>query len=132
MPASGKGGRSGCVFGNGETKANPIHGADLAVVCVDAIDNPDREIKVGGPEILTHNEIAAAAFEAAGTELKVIHIPNWVRTALIRMVRIFSGSRVYGPIEFLLTVMAIDMVAPEYGKLRLKEYFESFSDGGMG
>ena len=116
------------LFGNGETKANPIHGADLAVVCADAIEDPNREIKVGGPEVLTHNEIAAAAFEAAGIEPRVTHIPNWVGTAIIKMVRMFSGSKVYGPIEFFLTVMSMDMLAPEYGKYTLKEYFDSLSD----
>ncbi|MDX2439054.1 MAG: hypothetical protein QNK40_00725, partial [Desulfobacterales bacterium] len=52
------------LFGDGELKTNPIHGEDLAAVCVEAIDKPDQEIKVGGPETFTHNKIAAAAFEA--------------------------------------------------------------------
>ena len=54
------------LFGDGELKTNPIHGEDLAAVCVEAIDKPDQEIKVGGPETFTHNKIAAAAFEALG------------------------------------------------------------------
>jgi nucleoside-diphosphate-sugar epimerase len=29
---------------------------------------------------------------------------------------------VYGPIEFFMTVMAMDMVAPEYGRHTLREY----------
>ena len=41
------------LFGNGELRANPIHGEDLAVVCGDAIDTPDKEIEIGGPETLT-------------------------------------------------------------------------------
>jgi uncharacterized protein YbjT (DUF2867 family) len=41
------------LFGDGELKTNPIHGEDLAAVCVDAIDKSDKEIKVGGPE--THS-----------------------------------------------------------------------------
>ena len=116
------------LFGNGELKANPIHGEDLAAVCVDAIENPDQEIKVGGPETLTHNEIAATAFEVIGIKPKITHIPDWVRAAILKVVRIFTGSKVYGPIEFFLTVMAIDMLAPEYGKYTLKEYFTSLRD----
>lgn len=54
------------LFGDGELKTNPIHGEDLAVVCVDAINKPEQEIKIGGPETLTHNEIAAVAFEVLG------------------------------------------------------------------
>jgi uncharacterized protein YbjT (DUF2867 family) len=111
------------LFGDGELKTNPIHGEDLAAVCVEAINNPDQEIKVGGPETLTHNEIAALAFEVLGNKPKITHIPNWVRIAILKMVRLFSGSKVYGPIEFFMTVMAMDMVAPEYGKHTLREYF---------
>lgn len=111
------------LFGNGKLKANPIHGIDLAVVCVNAIENPDKEIKVGGPETLTQNEIAAMAFEAVGIKPKITHIPNWVRVAILKIVKTFTGSKFYGPIEFFLTVMAIDMLAPEYGNHTLKEYY---------
>ena len=115
------------LFGDGELKTNPIHGEDLAAVCVDAIDKPDQEIKVGGPETLTHNEIAATAFEVLGIKPKIIHIPNWVRVAILKMVRLFSGSNVYGPIEFFMTVMAMDMVAPEYGRHTLREHFTNLN-----
>ena len=115
------------LFGDGELKTNPIHGEDLAAVCVDAIDKPDQEIKVGGPETLTHNEIAATAFEVLRIKPKIIHIPNWVRVAILKMVRLFSGSNVYGPIEFFMTVMAMDMVAPEYGRHTLREYFTNLN-----
>lgn len=116
------------LFGNGELKANPIHGEDLAAVCVDAMENADQEIKAGGPETHTYNEIAEIAFEVIGIKPKITHIPNWVRAAILKMVRIFTGSKVYGPIEFFLTVMAIDMLAPEYGNYRLKGYFNSLRD----
>jgi uncharacterized protein YbjT (DUF2867 family) len=115
------------LFGDGELKTNPIHGEDLAVVCVDAIDKSVKEIKVGGPETLTHNEIAAIAFKALGAKPKMTHIPNWVRLVILKMVRLFSGSKVYGPIEFFMTVMAMNMVAPEYGRHTLGEYYHSLN-----
>jgi len=115
------------LFGKGEFKTNPIHGEDLAAVCVDAIETTDAEIRVGGPETLTHKEIAEAAFAALGKETKISHIPDWTRMAILKMVRLFTGSRVYGPIEFFLTVMAMDMIAPEYGKHTLQEYFRHLS-----
>ncbi len=111
------------LFGDGELRTNPIHGEDLAAVCVEALDKPDQEIKIGGPEILTHNQIAALTFEVLGIKPKITHIPNWVRVAILKIVRLFSGSKVYGPIEFFMTVMAMDMVAPKYGRHTLKEYF---------
>lgn len=115
------------LFGDGELKMNPIHGEDLASVCVDAINKSDKEIKAGGPEILTHNEIAAAAFETLGVAPKITHIPHFVRIAALKMVRVLSGSKVYGPIEFFMTVMAMDMVAPEYGRHTLGEYFNTLN-----
>jgi uncharacterized protein YbjT (DUF2867 family) len=115
------------LFGDGELKTNPIHGEDLAAVCVDTIDKSDKEIKVGGPETLTHNDIAAKAFETLGVKPKITHIPNSFRVAVLKMVRLFSGSKVYGPIEFFMTVMAMDMVAPEYGRHTLGEYFNKLN-----
>jgi len=116
------------LFGNGELKVNPIHGEDLATVCVDAIESKDQEIRVGGPETFTHNEIAALAFEALGKKPKVTYIPDWIRVAILKLVRNLTRSQTYGPIEFFLTVMAIDMVAPEYGKCSLTDYFTSLKN----
>ena len=111
------------VFGSGNQKSNPIHGEDLAAICIDAIDGTDRVIRAGGPETLTFNEIASIAFEVAGNEPKITRIPDWTRVSLLKLVQTFTSSKFYGPIEFFLTVASIDMVAPEYGSHRLKEHF---------
>jgi uncharacterized protein YbjT (DUF2867 family) len=111
------------IFGSGEQKINPIHGEDLAAVCVNEIHNTDKVVKVGGPDILTYNEISAIAFEAAGTKPKIIHIPDWARKTVLGCLRVFTSSKFYGPIEFFLTVTAIDMTAPAYGTHRLRDHF---------
>jgi uncharacterized protein YbjT (DUF2867 family) len=111
------------LFGNGELKANPIHGEDLAAVCIDAIDKSDQEILAGGPQTLTQNEIAAIAFNVLDKEPKITYIPGWIRIIILNMIKAFTGSKVYGPIEFFLTVMAMDMLAPEYGKHTLQDFF---------
>lgn len=115
------------VFGSGEQKTNPIHGEDLAAVCINAIDDTAREISAGGPETLTYNEIATLAFEAAGTPAKITHIPDWVRRIILKLTRFLSSSKTYGPIEFFLTVTAMDMTAPEYGTHTLKDFFKSLN-----
>ncbi|NIN61870.1 MAG: NAD(P)H-binding protein, partial [Gammaproteobacteria bacterium] len=61
----------GYVFGSGEYRINPIHGEDLAEVCVNAVDGGEKEINVGGPDVLTHNEILAIAFESLGKPVKI-------------------------------------------------------------
>lgn len=117
------------VFGDGNARANPIHGGDLAALCVDAIDKPDREIRVGGPQTLTQNEIAETAFQVLGARPKIVRIPDWIRVLILALARTFTGPRTYGPIEFFLTVMAIDMMAPERGTYTLKRYFTDLKDG---
>ena len=112
------------LFGDGNLKSNPIHGEDLAEVCVEAINKSEAVIKIGGPETLTQNEISTTAFDVLEKSPKIIYIPDWIRKIAIRLVRTFSGSKTYGPIEFFLTVMSIEMVAPEYGKHTLKDFFK--------
>lgn len=111
------------LFGNGELKSNPIHGADLAEVCVDAIDSTEQEIDIGGPETLTQNDIAGLAFEAAGLKKKITYIPDWVRRAVLKLGKVFMREQKFGPIEFFMTVLAMEMVAPAYGKHRLGQFY---------
>ncbi len=111
------------LFGNGMLKANPIHGKDLAQVCVSAINNNIKEIPAGGPQILTQNEIAVLAFEALRKPVKISHLPDWIRKISLQLARVFMSKAAYGPVEFFLNVMAMDMSAPEYGTHTLKEHF---------
>ncbi len=112
------------LFGNGEYKLNPIHGADLAEVCVLAISQKTKEITVGGPDILTHNEIAEMAFCALGQSPNIIYIPHWIRRAAITGSKLFTSSKRYGPIEFFLTMMGRDIMAPRYGSHRLQDFYK--------
>lgn len=112
------------LFGQGEYKLNPIHGADLAKVVVDTIGTNEREIEVGGPDILTQNEIGALALKAWKRPVRISHIPDWIRRLLIKLLRGLTSSKTYGPYEFFLTMMAADNVAPRYGVHRLKGFFE--------
>jgi uncharacterized protein YbjT (DUF2867 family) len=112
------------LFGSGDYKINPIHGADLAEICINAIQTDEKEIKIGGPQTLTHNKIAGIAFSVSGRNVKITHIPNWLRKCILLLLRTFTNSKIYGPIEFFMTVLSMDLIGPEYGKHTLKEYFE--------
>lgn len=113
------------LFGDGKKEANPIDGEDLAKVCVDAINLSDSEINIGGPEIMTHIEMAKTAFNVINKPIKIMYIPNWGRKSLLWTVQKITNQKTYGPIEFFLTVMSMDMVGQQYGKKTLKEHFES-------
>ncbi|MCO6360859.1 SDR family oxidoreductase [Roseivirga pacifica] len=115
------------VFGNGEQKANPIHGADLSKACVDQIESTDKELEIGGPETFTHNEIAHLAFKAVGKKPRITHVPDWARKLSLKLSKLVMSKSQFGPIEFFLNVMAVDMVAPAYGTQTLEAFFEDLN-----
>lgn len=84
--------KSGRVYliGNGENKINPIHGADLAKVCVDAVTGKEHEIPVGGPVTYSVQEIAELAFSTLGKNPKITRIPLWLAEFAVKAVRPFN------------------------------------------
>ncbi|BDS12308.1 SDR family oxidoreductase [Aureispira anguillae] len=111
------------LFGDGNYQLNPIHGADLAEACVQAIGQKKQELIIGGPDVMTQNELAELALKAWSSKSKIVHLPDWIRKAIIVGMRWFTSSKTYGPIEFFLTAMAADNVAPIYGTHRLVDFF---------
>lgn len=111
------------LFGDGHYKSNPIHGQDLAEFIVSKMDCEENELDVGGPEIFTQNEIAGMAFRVLGEKEKITHIPIWIRDISLKLIRLFTGQKTYGPIEFFMTVMTHDMIATLVGREYLKNYF---------
>lgn len=74
--------------------------------------------------MLTQNELAELALNAWGRPRRIVHFPDVLRQWLLKGMRIFFPSQTYGPIEFFLTMMGQDNVAPRYGKHRLADFFE--------
>lgn len=117
--------KSGTVylFGDGELCLNPIHGEDLAKVCIDAINSGEKEINVGGPDILSQNDIAKLAFNAYSKPVKIVHLPDWIRRSALWLLHTFTNSKTYGPLEFFMTTMVMDMKSPQYGIHKLADFF---------
>lgn len=116
------------LFGDGNQKFNPIHGEDLAKVCVDLINSNQKEVTVGGPDILSLNEISTLALSSLKKPIKIIHLPDWLRRFTIWSLRTFTSVKTYGPLEFFLTLMAKDNIAPTTGKFHLKDFFNEESN----
>ncbi len=119
-----KGGRV-YLFGSGKFKLNPIHGEDLAKVCVDKMIEEVREETVGGMDIFSQNDVAELALRAWEKPIKISHLPDWIRKFTIWLLRTCTSSKTYGPIEFFLTVMANDNIANQYGSKQLEHFFNS-------
>ena len=111
------------LFGDGKLKLNPIHGKDLANEVVKAIGQDKKEINIGGPDLLSHNEIAELALKAYKKPIKVIYLPDWIRKLALWSVRTFTSLKTYGPIEFFMTTMVMDMEAPQFGNHKLEVFF---------
>ncbi|NTW54984.1 MAG: SDR family oxidoreductase [Chlorobaculum sp.] len=110
------------LFGDGANRFNPIHGADLAKVCVDAAENEKRDIDVGGPEIFTYDETNLMAFEALGKNPWITHVPLWVGDAVLFVTGLINKP-LQSVLGFALSVSRIDNVAPATGKRKLADFF---------
>ncbi|WP_204345811.1 SDR family oxidoreductase [Psychroserpens algicola] len=111
------------VFGSGHQKFNPIHGEDLATAIIDALNDKPKEVTIGGPDVLSLNTISQLVLTALNKPVKIVHLPNWLRKLTLWSLRTFTSVKTYGPIEFFLTLMAKDNIAPTYGNHHLNDYF---------
>jgi len=120
--------KSGRVYliGKGENRINPIHGADLATVCVDAVTDKEHEIPVGGPITYTLKEIAELAFSTFGKNPKIALIPPWLAKLAIGVIRPFN-KQISDLAEFFITAGQADSVAPAIGTHTLGSYYQELA-----
>ncbi len=111
------------LFGNGGFKSNPIHGMDLAEFCVKSLTDSNVELSIGGPDILTQNEIVSMMESILGKPVKSRYYPIWLKNLIVRLMKWFTSMKTYGPVEFFMNVLTIDMVTLQFGKHRLQEYY---------
>ena len=109
-------------FSDGSARSNPIHEADLAAVCVDALEGEHREIEVGGPEVLSRLEEIELAFEALGRKPRVRRVPSSLLRAALPLVRVRDRRRAE-MLQFVAAIARRDMLAPPHGERRLRDYF---------
>jgi uncharacterized protein YbjT (DUF2867 family) len=110
------------LIGNGANRVNPIHGADLAATCADALEGTATEIDVGGPQILTWDEVAAIAFRAIDRPAKISRVPSWLMWSVVRFVRLFNRHQ--GELlAFFATMATTEVVAPSTGSRTLEAHY---------
>tara|TARA_R110002072_G_scaffold118631_1_gene250788 strand:+ start:216642 stop:217505 length:864 start_codon:yes stop_codon:yes gene_type:complete len=111
------------LFGSGNQKFNPIHGEDLARTIVGKLEVYNKELTIGGPDILSLNEISELALTTLNKPTRIVHLPDCLRKLTLWGLRNFTSVKTYGPIEFFLTLMAEDNISPTYGNHHLEVYY---------
>lgn len=117
--------RRGRVFlvGEGSNRMSPIHGRDLAAICVDAVQHGTVEIVAGGPEVMTQREAAELAFAVVGKRAKITVVSMRVARGLVRVLRRLS-KQIGDLAEFIVVAGEVDGVGPPLGTTTLRTYFE--------
>lgn len=65
------------------------------------------------------------ALRAYVKPMKIIHLPDWIRKISLWSIRTFTSVKTYGPIEFFMTTMVMDMEAPPFGNHKLEDFFNN-------
>ncbi len=111
-------------FSDGKARSNPIHEADLAVACVEAIEGEEQEVTVGGPEVITRREEIEIAFAAVGRKPRVLRIPSALLGVVLPLFRLRDRRRAE-MVRFLAALSSEDVLAPPHGKQRLQDYLDA-------
>ncbi|NUR57346.1 MAG: SDR family oxidoreductase [Catenulispora sp.] len=119
------------VFGDGGFRINPVDGADVATAAAEALGAGSSEVELGGPEILTHEQIARQAFHALGTPPRITRIPAALLKTSAALLRRLTPLRVHGVIEFPITVLTHDVISPTTGDHNLAEHYRQVATPGL-
>ncbi|MFK7966817.1 MAG: SDR family oxidoreductase [Burkholderiaceae bacterium] len=115
------------VFGAGSFRINPIHGADLSVATANAIAQECSWLNIGGPDSFTHVELGKTAFAAINKPVRISHLPDLLRKAALLALPWLTPKRIYGPAQFFLTAMGMNMTGEPRGTHRLADHFAQLS-----
>ena len=112
------------LFGKGNYRLNPIHGADLAEATVKAMEDGTMNIlSVGGPDVYSHTELATLAFEVMNKPVRLTYLWDGFRRMAQCCLPWITPISIYGPAQFFLAAFSMDMVGECTGRHHLKEYW---------
>jgi uncharacterized protein YbjT (DUF2867 family) len=112
-----------CIPGSGQARTNPVHPREVAQACVGAVQKTENlSIPVGGPEILTREDIVRLASDAAGRKPRIVHLPRWALIACAHLLRPVH-PRLAEVADFTARALTADFLAPTAGTHRLGDHF---------
>lgn len=113
------------IIGKGNTRINPIHGADLAEQVVRCIRNAtahNQTIAIGGPDVFTCRQIGELAFEVLQRKPKIRSIPPWLPGAASFLFLPFNANAAT-LLRAMQVVSEMDMIGTPCGRHRLRDFF---------
>lgn len=120
------------LLGDGAMRFNPISLLDLGDFIAETVLSDGAagaKHPIGGPEVMTANDIADRAERVLGKKVKRRHVPMWVARAGVAAIRPFSrnlwelGDFFVGQVRFAERALGNDATLPAYGTRRLEDYF---------
>ncbi|MDI1479847.1 NAD(P)H-binding protein [Polyangium sp. y55x31] len=116
----------GSVAGDGTAKANPVHPICVAEAMVSVVEEGPEFVPVGGPEVLTREEIMRLAFDVLGKKPRIMHVPPFAFRFWSAVLRL-PHPRLSDMLEFVAAVTTTDSVAEARGTRPLRPWFEALA-----
>lgn len=114
------------LVGSGLARTNPIHEADVAQACKEALSGTEETRTIGGPETFTRHRLAELPFDALGKTPQLLSLPPVALRAAVRLWKPLH-PRISAVIDFGLQVTQMDVIAPRYGARRLGDYLRALT-----
>ncbi len=105
--------------GDGAAHTNPVHEADVADVCVQALREPAGIRAVGGTDVLRQRDLANLLAEAAGVPpTRGVSVSSVrARASLLRLVSPYAAAQ----LEYAAQASRYDVLAPRIGTRSLED-----------
>jgi uncharacterized protein YbjT (DUF2867 family) len=108
--------------GDGRARTNPVHAIDVAEACAEVLHGDRRELSIGGPDIMTRDELARLPFQVLDRTPRLAHLPRLIALTGAAALRPLH-PRLAQLLDFAARVFTSDCVAPPLGRRRLVDYF---------
>lgn len=103
------------VVGNGQTRVSPVHVDDLAEVVAESVDMESavgKTYQVGGPQVLTMDQIIQTMLKTIGKHRPLLHHPRWfMKLVTIPMQLLPSPPLSPSAVDFVLMEEDVDTTA---------------------
>ncbi|HNL40111.1 MAG TPA: NAD(P)H-binding protein, partial [Saprospiraceae bacterium] len=111
-------------IGKGDSLTNPISEADLAKVCVDALDQSFALIPAGGQQVYSRHRINELVMQTVRPGKKVRRLPAGMVRAALPFWRLLDRN-LYDKLAFFLEVTQHETLAPKIGPTTFEDWLKN-------